>query len=219
METIKVLSVLLSYPNLDVHQNTNELADILKREAVLNKKQLNPVLAFIDDYQQQDLLTLQENFVSTFDRSRNHCLNLFEHIHGESRDRGQAMVDLVDIYAEKGLYIDKKELPDYLPIFLEYLSMCNDKEAQESLGDVIDIVAFIGASLKKDKSDYSVIFNALEDLSNIKANQFKVAQAVAGAPQDPQTYDELDKLWEEQAAFSGEESEDCNSCDTLNSVH
>ena len=60
---------------------------------------------------------MQEEYVSTFDRGRSHCLHLFEHIHGESRDRGQAMVNLSDAYEEKGFFIDQAELPDYIPCF------------------------------------------------------------------------------------------------------
>lgn len=217
MRTLKVLSILLSYPSAEVHQHIDELADVLKQEAMLATKPLGKVLDFIAHYQSQELLALQETYVGTFDRSRNHCLHIFEHIHGESRDRGQAMVDLIGIYAEKKMYIDEKELPDYLPIFLEYLSLCSATEAKTSLGDVIDVLAFVGASLKKDKSNYAVIFEALAHLSNQKANHFKVAEAVANAPKDPQTHDELDELWEEQAAFDGE-SADCNTCDTPSSL-
>jgi nitrate reductase delta subunit len=123
MKTLKVLAILLSYPEESVHTNTKDLAEVLKEENLLPKKTLKDLLVFLDDYKNEDFLELQERFVSTFDRSRNHCLNLFEHIHGESRDRGQAMVDLKDMYASKGLFINKKELPDYLPLFLEYLSL------------------------------------------------------------------------------------------------
>ncbi|CAC9525511.1 Respiratory nitrate reductase delta chain (EC 1.7.99.4) [uncultured Gammaproteobacteria bacterium] len=149
MKTLKVLAVLLSYPDINVYKNIDELAEALKQESLLSKKTLKELLSFIEDYKNKDFLELQERFVSTFDRSRAHCLNLFEHIHGESRDRGPAMVDLVQMYARKNLFVGKKELPDYLPVFLEYLSLCDDKEAIESLGDTIDIIALIGGQLKK----------------------------------------------------------------------
>ncbi|CAB9539424.1 Respiratory nitrate reductase delta chain [uncultured Candidatus Thioglobus sp.] len=212
MKTLKVLAILLSYPEESVHTNTKDLAEVLKEENLLPKKTLKDLLVFLDDYKNEDFLELQERFVSTFDRSRNHCLNLFEHIHGESRDRGQAMVDLKDMYASKGLFINKKELPDYLPLFLEYLSLCDVEEAKESLGDSIDIIALIGGHLKKNKSPYKVIFIALEELSKIKVNKFRVAEAIENSPKEPETLDELDELWKEQEAFSGEASE-CNTCE------
>jgi len=213
MKTLKVLAILLSYPDINVYKNVDDLSEVLKQEGILPKKILKNLLEFIDDYKNKDFLELQERFVTTFDRSRAHCLNLFEHIHGESRDRGPAMVDLVEMYANKGLFVDKKELPDYLPLFLEYLSLCDTEEAIESLGDTIDIIALIGGHLKKDKSPYRIIFTALEELSKVKANQFKVAEAIENAPKEPETLDELDELWQEQEAFSGDSAE-CNTCES-----
>ncbi|BAF61760.1 nitrate reductase molybdenum cofactor assembly chaperone [Candidatus Vesicomyidisocius calyptogenae] len=212
MKILKVLAVLLSYPNINVYKNIDELTEVLKQESLLSKKKIKELLSFIEDYKNKDLLELQERFVATFDRSRIHCLNLFEHIHGESRDRGQAMVDLIDMYAKKNLFIDKKELPDYLPLFLEYLSLCDVQEAITSLGDTVDIIALIGGHLKKNKSPYQIIFFALEELSNIKANQFKVAEAIENSLKEPETLDELDELWQEQEAFSGDSSE-CSACE------
>lgn len=169
MKTLKVLAVLLSYPDIKVYKNIDDLTEVLKQESLLSKKTLKELLSFIEDYKNKDFLELQERFVATFDRSRAHCLNLFEHIHGESRDRGQAMVDLIDMYAKKNLFLDKKELPDYLPLFLEYLSLCDTEEVIASLGDTIDIIALISGHLKKNKSPYRAIFLALEELSSIKA--------------------------------------------------
>lgn len=217
MQTLKVLAILLSYPDEAVCKSADDLVEVLKQENLLPKKTLKNLLGFIEDYKNKNFFELQERFVATFDRSRGHCLNLFEHIHGESKDRGQAMVDLIDVYSQKGLFIDKKELPDYLPLFLEYLSLCSAKEAKDSLGDIIDIIAVIGGHLTKNKSPYKVIFNALEDLSKVKANKFKVAESVQNAPKEPETLDELDELWQEQEAFSGESSE-CNTCEET-SIH
>ncbi len=218
MKTLKVLAVLLSYPNIHVYKNIDELTEVLKQESLLSKKKIKELLSFIEDYKSKDILELQERFVATFDRSRIHCLNLFEHIHGESRDRGQAMVDLIDMYAKKNLFIDKKELPDYLPLFLEYLSLCDVQEAITSLGDTVDIIALIGAHLKKNKSPYHIIFFALEELSNIKANQFKVAEAIENSLKEPETLDELDELWQEQEAFSGDSSE-CSTCEINTTIN
>jgi nitrate reductase delta subunit len=213
MKTLKALAVLLSYPDINVYENIDDLAEILKKESLLSKKTLKELLAFISAYKNKDFLELQERFVATFDRSRAHCLNLFEHIHGESRDRGPAMVDLSEMYAKKNLFVGKKELPDYLPVFLEYLSLCNDNEAIESLGDTIDIIALIGGQLQKNKSPYYIIFSALEELSTTKVNKFKVAEAIQNSLKEPETLEELDELWKEQEAFGGESSE-CGTCET-----
>lgn len=124
MKTFKVLGLLMSYPKAEWVSHVNEFGPPLLEEKFLPKKHLRAVLAFIEELKSADLFTVQEEYCSTFDRGRSHCLHLFEHIHGESRDRGQAMVNLSDAYEEKGFFIDEAELPDYIPLFLEFLSWC-----------------------------------------------------------------------------------------------
>jgi nitrate reductase delta subunit len=122
------------------------------------------------------------------------------------------MVDMKEMYATKGLHISSNELPDYLPVFLEYLSYCEIGEAIEILADGIDVIATIGAHLRKAKSVYAAVFKVIENLPAIKVDKIKVALAVINAPKDPETFDELDKEWEEVPAFGGDEA-DCNSCE------
>ena len=149
MKTFKLLGLLLTYPQGELYDAADELVAVLKEEAVLPEKSIKRVEQFLNDQAAQDLLDVQEDYVETFDRGRAHCLHLFEHIHGESRDRGQAMVDLAETYATKELYINNNELPDYLPLFMEYLSRCEFAEASGLLGEAIDVIAMIGTKLKK----------------------------------------------------------------------
>jgi nitrate reductase delta subunit len=164
-------------------------------------------------------MAVQEDYVETFDRGRAHCLHLFEHIHGESRDRGQAMVDLSETYAAKGLHIDSSELPDYLPLFMEYLSRCELQDATELLGEAIDVIAVIGAKLKKRKSPYADIFTSIELLSVVKADTEKIKTALREAHKDPETLEELDKQWKEAEAFTGnplsDVAADSNTCNAF----
>ena len=155
---------------------------------------------------------LQEEYVATFDRGRAHCLHLFEHIHGESRDRGQAMVNLADAYEEKGLIIDRAELPDYLPLFLEFLSCCAADEAVEFLREPVDIIATIGARLRKKDSPYAVLFEALVALSRARPRRERVSELLAATPADD-SLEALDREWEEAAAFAGPPGQvDCGGC-------
>ena len=219
MKTFKLLGLLLTYPEGTVYAASDDLLAILREEAVLPEKSIKKLEAFLAKQKAMDLLEAQEEYVDTFDRGRAHCLHLFEHIHGESRDRGQAMVDMVETYATKELYIDSGELPDYLPLFLEYLSLCELEEATSLLGDAIDVIATIGAKLKKRKSSYAVVFSSLEVLSAIKPDKHKIAEAVEKSPKDPETLEELDEEWEEAEAFTGDPLKDaamdCNSCDAF----
>ena len=211
MKTFKLLGLLLTYPKEPLQEAIGSFTELFESEALLSKPQIESLQPLLTEYANEDLITLQEGYVNTFDRGRNHCLHLFEHIHGESRDRGVAMVDMKEMYASKGLNISSNELPDYLPVFLEYLSFCELDEAIELLADAIDVIATIGAHLEKNKSIYTFIFNALESLPKIKVDKKKVALAVKNAPKDPETFDELDKEWEETPAFDNDET-DCSNC-------
>ncbi len=139
-------------------------------------------------------------------------LHLFEHIHGESRDRGQAMVNLADAYAEKGLFIDQAELPDYIPLFLEFLSLCPVDEAVELLGEPIDIMATIAARLHKRDSSYAALFDAMVALSRVKPSQEKIESVLAQEIEDD-SLEALDKEWEEAAAFAAQPDQSgCGGC-------
>jgi len=214
MKTFKVLGLLMSYPQPAWLAHLDEFKPALLEEALLPRKQLRAVLALIEELRTADLYRLQEEYVATFDRGRSHCLHLFEHIHGESRDRGQAMVNLSDAYAEKGFFIDQAELPDYLPLFLEFLSLCPLAEAVALLGEPIDIMATLATRLHKRDSSYAGLFDALVALSKVKPNHEKIQQVVAGELEDD-SLDALDKEWQEAAAFAGQPGQPgCGGCRT-----
>lgn len=219
MKTFKILGLLLTYPEGTILSASDALLETLHDEALIPKKSLTQIKHFLHIQKNRDLLEIQEEYVEAFDRSRAHCLHLFEHIHGESRDRGQAMVDLSDMYASKGLYIDNNELPDYLPLFMEYLSRCSFKEASLLLGEAIDVIAVIGAKLKKRKYPYAAIFGAIEALSAVTPNKIKIIEALEHGPKDPETLEELDEQWKEAEAFSGDPQKDlaadCNGCNAF----
>lgn len=203
MKTFKVLGLLLSYPTPEITSHLPDMAALLKDEGLLSRRALKGILGFMDALGRQELMEAQEIYVDTFDRGRAHCLHLFEHVHGESRDRGQAMVDLAGLYKTKGLAVGTGELPDYLPVFLEYLSLCTPEEAKSLLEETVHIVATIGRKLRKKDSAYAAVFEAVEALSDLKAD---VILPETEAPVD------LDKEWEEPPAFAGA---DCKGCGTF----
>ncbi len=216
MKTFKILGLLLSYPKVELITHLDDLMQILELEKLLPARNLKKIKAFAGDLKTQDIYQSQETYVELFDRGRAHCLQLFEHIHGESRDRGQAMVNLADAYAEKDLYVASGQLPDYLPLFLEFLSLCPVDEAMDFLGDPITVIAAIGVKLKKRGAAYAVIFEALEALSKVKADQDMIALAKA-EPLENLTHEDIDKDWEEANAFDNGDmdSDDCNSCNAF----
>jgi len=210
MRTLRVLSKLLAYPSADLMANIDALKDILSEDGFLKPKTLKPLTAFMDELAKTELIQAEENYVELFDRGRAHCLHLFEHVHGESRFRGQAMVELSERYAEMGLQIGTGELPDYLPLFLEFISICEPEEGLETLAQSAPIIAMIGEKLRRQKSDYAAVMDAIVELSGAKLNKAEIRKAADAALPNIQTLDELDEQWQEPEAFGG--APDCGTC-------
>ncbi len=212
MRSFRVLSHLLTYPQADWVGHMDELKEAITDEGLVKGKTLKNLLAFMDELATTDLMEAQESYVELFDRGRAHCLHLFEHVHGESRFRGQAMIELADKYQEKGLQIGTGELPDYLPLFLEFISICEPEEGLETLGQAAPVIATIGEKLKRGKSGYASVMTAIVALSGVKLSKAELEKAADAALPDIQTLDELDEQWKEPEAFTG--APDCGTCET-----
>lgn len=171
MKTFKVISLLLCYPESDWLAALPELEEALAAEADVNGEagvRMAPLFALL---RESELIALQENYVATFDRNPSHSLHLFEHIHGESRDRGSAMIDLLNEYWKVDFDASASELPDYVPLFLEFLSLLPTGEALELLGDAVHVLATIGRKLDANGSPYATAFQVLEALSPVAAQE------------------------------------------------
>ncbi|WP_417689458.1 nitrate reductase molybdenum cofactor assembly chaperone [Roseibium sp.] len=209
--TLKIISLLLTYPTEELKEGLGELAQALRSDEKLGDRQRRLLLSFIDDLAPKDLFDLQERYVFLFDRTRSLALHLFEHVHGESRDRGQAMVDLMATYEAAGFEIGAKELPDYLPMFLEFLSVLPENEASELLGQTAHILAVLKERLRKRKSVYRNLFIVLESLALGKPDRALVKELLQHPEDDPADLEALDAVWEEEVVtFGGNSGE--NSC-------
>ncbi len=169
MKTYKVLSLLLSYPETGWLDALSEMEMALAEEAEFNRNAATSVAPLISMLRELSLIELQEIYVATFDRNPSHSLHLFEHIHGESRERGSAMVNLLEEYWKHGFDASASELPDYLPLFLEFLSLLSAEEAGGLLGDAVHVIASVGRKLEKNGSHYATVFRVLEALSPVAA--------------------------------------------------
>jgi len=212
MRSFRVLSRLLTYPQAELFDHMDEMKAILAEEGLLKSRKLKGLFAFMDELQATDLMDAQEAYVDLFDRGRAHCLHLFEHVHGESRFRGKAMIDLSERYREKGLKVDTKELPDYLPLFLEFISICEVDEAQEFLSQAAPVIATIGEKLKRRNSGYHNVMATVVALSGVKIDKAAIQKAADAALPDIKTLEELDQDWVEPEAFNG--APDCGTCGT-----
>lgn len=203
MKTLKVLSALLTYPTEELLAAASELKAVLAREAVLSRRDLAAVSALIDDLAGRDLFDAQERYILLFDRTRSLSLHLFEHVHGESRDRGQAMVDLIKLYEDGGYSPTATELPDFLPLFLEYASTRKPAEAIELIGQPGHVLAALRERLAKRKSPYEAIFAALVALSKAKLDEAALAALRDEPDPEPDDLEALDAAWEEEEVTFG----------------
>lgn len=201
-----VISRLLEYPDAALWQHRQELSDELAGSSTLAQADAQALNEFIDALTGQALLDAQASYSELFDRGRATSLLLFEHVHGESRDRGQAMVDLMAQYERHGLHLDSRELPDHLPLYLEYLAQLPADEALGGLQDVAPILALLSARLQQRESRYAVLFGVLLNLANTTIDSEKVAEKIASEARDD-TPQALDAVWEEeQVKFFAEQS-------------
>jgi nitrate reductase delta subunit len=201
MRILKVISALLAYPSADMQGALEEMASVVEGEDSLSCRDKAGLLELIDGCRNTSLIEWQQTYVELFDRGRNLSLHLFEHVHGESRDRGQAMVDLMEIYREHGFEIAARELPDYIPLFLEYLSQRPRDEALDLLCHATPVLKLLGTRLTGRNSPYAALFAALTSLAGEVAD---VAPAQAAAEEPDDALLRMDEIWEEEAvAFLG----------------
>jgi len=204
----KVLGLLLTYPTPDLiaAARSGELQSVLAGERLIDAAGRAAIEGLIESLATGDPLDLEERYVYIFDRSRSRSLHLFEHVHGDSRDRGQAMLDLMEMYDGAGLELAAGELPDFLPAFLEYLALLPDAEARQRLSQPIHIIAAIGRRLAERQSPYAAVFTALERLAAEKPDEDDLASLLEEADDDPDDGASIDAAWEEQPVDFGPSS-------------
>ncbi|MGW9331438.1 nitrate reductase molybdenum cofactor assembly chaperone [Bosea sp. NPDC055594] len=200
MKTLKAFSALLNYPSWELVAAIPEIRSVLAEEAVVDPAALEPLLRMLEE---ADLYDAQERYVMLFDRTRSLSLHLFEHVHGESRDRGQAMVDLKSVYEAAGFTIEGTELPDFVPLFLEYCSLLPAQEARVVLADPAHVMTVLGERLRKRETPYAVVFEALVALAATKPAPEVFEAIVPETEQDPNDLAALDAAWEEEEVRFG----------------
>ena len=190
--TLRVLAHLLRYPDAALRAHLSEMAEALRQESALSALRLGELDALLQQLASQSPLKVESDFVELFDRGRSTALHLFEHVHGDSRDRGPAMIDLIQTYEQAGLYLGSEELPDHLPVLLEFASTQPPAQAREFLAETSHIVRVIFSALLKRQSPYASVLAAVLELAGEKA------EAVTVAPEP-----ELDESWAEPEVFGG----------------
>ncbi|MGB4359752.1 MAG: nitrate reductase molybdenum cofactor assembly chaperone [Rhodoferax sp.] len=190
--SLRVLARLLSYPDAQLRGDLDDMRQALLSEKAIAPARLEELDALINGLARGNALENEAEYVEVFDRGRATSLHLFEHVHGDSRDRGPAMIDLAQTYEKAGLFLGPDEMPDYLPVVLEFVSTQPPKEARAFLGEMAHIFNAIFNALQQRNSPYASVLGALLELSGEKAHPVKI---VADEP--------LDTSWEEPVVFDG----------------
>jgi nitrate reductase delta subunit len=216
--TYRALALLLSYPNGDTAAAMPAVMDALSSERLVPAAMVQRLALLADELASADLYDAQARYVDLFDRSRSLSLQLYEHIHGESRDRGQAMVELLKLYSSHGLELTAKELPDHLPVFLEFLSQRPPAEAAALLGQAAHVLEALRERLKKRQSIYARVFDALVALVEADRNP-EALKALLQEPEDnPDDLEALDRAWAEEQVTFGPDKVDCPKAALLSRV-
>tara|TARA_R110002074_G_scaffold350174_1_gene521151 strand:+ start:324 stop:1043 length:720 start_codon:yes stop_codon:yes gene_type:complete len=201
--TLKAMSLILSYPTQELQDAMPEIGGVLASDTRLTAAARRDLRPLVDALTSDDIYDLQERFVMLFDRSRTLSLNLFEHVHGESRDRGGAMVSLVETYRAAGFDPVTSELPDHLPVLLEFLATQTFVEARDTLADAAHIFEALVTRLDRRESLYGAVFAALLQLSGAKVDAEAVAELLEQPDDDPTDLEALDEVWEESEVLFG----------------
>ncbi len=192
-KTLRVLAHLLSYPSAELRAHLPELQAALHVEGALGTARLTELDAFVTRLAKRRPLDVEADHVELFDRGRSTALHLFEHVHGDSRDRGPAMVDLCQTYEAAGLFLAPGELPDHLTVVLQYASTQPPAQARAFLGEIAHILQVIFSALLRREAAHACVLAALLDLAGEKAQ----AVAVSPVPALDESWAELDAEWAE----------------------
>ncbi len=191
-KSLRVLAAVLSYPDAPVRDHLPEMRALLRDERALSASRLAELDALMEALGRADPLEAESDYVEHFDRGRGTSLHLFEHVHGDSRERGPAMIDLGQTYEKAGLVLTEGELPDYLPAVLEFVSTQPVREAKAFLGEMSHIFNAIFGALQHRESAYASVLGALIELAGEQAQAVK-----------PPVEEALDESWAEPVVFDG----------------
>jgi nitrate reductase delta subunit len=211
MISFKALGALIDYPTAELQAAADEIEQALAEERAIPAPELDGVRGLIDRLRGADIMDSQEYWIGLFDRSKRLALHLYEHSYGESRDRGQAMVNLALTYRMNGFELNAAEMPDYLPLFLEFLSVIPEAHARRYLTDALEIIEALRIRLEERDSTYAALLSALVTLASREADDAVVEEILAGEPQDPADLEELDREWAEEPVdfAAGSALKDC----------
>ncbi len=190
--SLRALALLLGYPSQEMRASLPRLLEAIDAEAAIPAGRRAELRALATELTRLDPMEVESRYVETFDRGRSTSLHLFEHVHGDSRDRGPAMIDLVQTYEKAGLFLAPEELPDHLCVVLEFASTQPARLARDFLGEMAHILNAIFSALLKRGSPYATVVAAVLELAGQKAQAVPI-----------EAEESMDDSWAEPMAFDG----------------
>jgi nitrate reductase delta subunit len=204
MRTYRALGALLTYPTDELIEALPDIRIALAQERLISASQLAAIDGLLAHLSASDLMDLQDEYVRLFDRTRSLSLHLYEHLYGEARERGQAMVRLQTLYKFHGFTHSSAELPDYLPLFAEFLSLMPDRTARTILSDAAPTIEALHQRAAKKETPYAAIFAALVSLASKQVDRTLLADIMRGGGADDDSLEALDRAWEDAPVTFGE---------------
>lgn len=201
-QNLRLLARLLEYPGATLWNAREEIATELASLERLPEPLRQALKDFADTLMRTDLLDAQASYIDTFEYGRSTSLLLFEHVYGESRERGQAMVDLQETYRQSGLNLHSRELPDYLPLYLEYLSTLSEEEAKKRLGQFEAVLSRLSVRLQQRENSYAFLFDALLAFCGVQIDE-DARMTQAGNELPDNTPAAIDAVWQETQVCFG----------------
>ncbi len=164
----RILSRLLDYPDRELLAHLDELRDVICGDPDLEADERQALTAFVDWMQGRGLTALQGEYVQCFDLNPDHSLHLTHHSLGDDRSRGPALIELDEHYKAWGLEANaRRELPDYLPLILEYVSVLDQTEARWFLAQMRPVVAHLAGNLKASGSPYAPLVEQVAERARL----------------------------------------------------
>ena len=213
MRILKAIAVLMDYPRPEVQEHAGEILEVIGSTPGLEAGTRSGLTDLVERLRGEDLIESQSLYTGLFDRSRSLSLHLFEHVHGESRDRGQAMVDLQGLYQDAGLELTANELPDYVPLFLEFCSRLDGESIQGWLEEVSHLLQLLHGRLAERESDYQWLFKALLELGGLESADEQLQRQLREEERDD-TAEALDAVWAEEPVTFGPTAGGCGGAKT-----
>ena len=203
--TLKALSLLLSYPSEELKADAGELRAAFAEEQLLKPRTRAALEPLLRSLEIDELFDLQGRYVDLFDRTRSLSLHLFEHVHGESRERGQAMIDLRAAYLDQGLLMTAEELPDYLPAFLEFASVLPLRDASQMLAQPAHVLVALHERLAKRGTPYAAVMRAVVEIAGARIDEQALEDLRSRPDPAADDFEAVDAAWAEAPVRFGPE--------------